>query len=176
LRFIHESANILYVLALSSFCANCVGQQPTKQYALVAKSPGQVSNQRKNEKRIVLKVNARGELFDEGIHFSFTAYKASDGDELMLIHNEFPSADEAVKYFEKRVGRGVTIIERNKVKDKAGKVVGERIEGDYSQPKSDISTAERGKIILWTYGPHYEEIRSNAFQASRELERQIMNE
>jgi hypothetical protein len=176
LRFIHESANILYILTLSSFCANYVGQQTTKQHVLVTKSPGQVSNQRKDERRIVLKVTARGELFDEGIHFSFTSYKTSDGDGLMLIHNEFPSADEAVKYFEKRVGRGVAIIERNKVMDKTGKVVGERIEGGYSQPKSDVSTAESGKIILWTYGQHYEEIRSNAFQASRELERQIMNQ
>jgi len=113
----------------------------------------------------------QGEMIDteEHIHLAITAYKASDGAGLVLIHNEFASSATAQDYFEKVMRKAQKTIERGEKKDKAGNVVGVRAE-------AIVPTGPSGKpmqAIVLTFGGHFYEIQCDSPSTSRALEMRL---
>lgn len=116
-------------------------------------------------------VLSKGEILDpEGLHLSFTSYRAPDGTGLLHLYNEFDSPDEAHRYLEKQARKAVTIINRSEKKDEKGKAIGYRVEALISTSDTRTQSAS----VYWTNGAGFHQIIGDSFQDIIQLESKFL--
>ena len=103
----------------------------------------------------------------DGVRLGFTDFKASDGAVLRVLYWDFENQTDATEVLDKEVAQATKIIERAAKRDRAGKLVGERVEVEFPSTKPH----EILHGILWTDGPKFHEIQSIALSDLRELEK-----
>lgn len=124
---------------------------------------------------------ASGELIDEtgnqlGLKtlgreqtiLGFIDFKASDGVRLTIEDGEFSAPMDAKRLFEAKIAQAKKIVQRRAVKDKEGKVTGERAEVMLQSAASKPKTW----AVLWTAGPWFHEIISSSLKDCLVLERE----
>jgi len=122
---------------------------------------------RSTPKKITFENTSMGEMQDEdGVHLGFTNLKASDGNALRVLYEDFGSPASAQAFLEKQIAKAVKEVERKKKLNRAGTVVGERAE-----ILLRLSSEKTVPAVLWTDGVKFHEIYSSSRGCVLELER-----
>jgi hypothetical protein len=118
-------------------------------------------------KKVTFQNIAPGEIEDEDhVHLGATLFKASDGNTLQVLYEDFGNSARARDYLEKRLAKAVKVVERKKKLSAAGRVVGERAEILLRLPSQEAVPA-----ILWIDGVKFHEIFSASRDSILELEK-----
>jgi hypothetical protein len=108
-----------------------------------------------------------GELRDEdGVHLGFTNFRASDGNTVTVLYEDFGSPATAEAFLEKQIAKAATVVERKDKLGPDGRVVGERAEITLG-----LSAEKAVPAVLWTDGVKFHEIYSTSRDSVLELER-----
>jgi hypothetical protein len=92
-----------------------------------------------------------GDLILDGRRMGFTTWEGSDGSKIGVIHYQFESPIEAKTYFGNKVGEAIRIIKRGKLRDRKGRIVGERAEVILGSNESPNMVP----TLLFVGGPHF---------------------
>jgi hypothetical protein len=108
-----------------------------------------------------------GEMRDEdGVHLVFTDVKASDGNYLTVLYQDFNSPADAQAFFEKQLAKAAKVVDRKNKLSPDGTFVGERAE-----ILLGLSSGGAIPAVLWTDGVKFHEISSTSRDSVLELER-----
>jgi hypothetical protein len=147
---------------------NIIVHQPILAQAQNTPSSSTTNSKTSNSKAARhFEITQMGELRDDdGLHISFTAFKAPDGTKLTIEHHEFDSKAQAQDYFQKAVGRAREVSLREKKKNAKGEAVGERAQ-------ATLESAEPLKAVFWTDGPDFYEVFSSSLPDVLETEKRL---
>jgi hypothetical protein len=152
------------ILFVSSLWFPCAGNYTAVQQP---RPEGTTPIEARRAAKITFTNVAMGEVLDEErVHLGVTFFKASNGNSVEVLYEDFKSPVEAQRYLERQLAKAVMIIERKAKTDAAGKVVGERAEILLRiSPETTIPT------ILWTDGLKFHQIQSPSRDCVVELEK-----
>jgi hypothetical protein len=114
-------------------------------------------------------ITQMGEIMDDGVRLSFTAFKAADGTKLTVEHHEFESKDQARDYLQKAIGRVRQVTIRKKKTNSKGDAVGERAQVALESTKVSGSLL----AVLWTDGVNFYEVLSASLPDILETEKSL---
>jgi hypothetical protein len=107
-----------------------------------------------------------GEMLDEdGVRLGFTNFKASDGNAVIVLYQDFGSPATAQAFLEKQLAKAAKVIDRKNKLSPDGAVVGERAE-----ILLRLSPERSIPAVLWTDGVKFHEIYSTSRDSALELE------
>jgi hypothetical protein len=117
--------------------------------------------------KIVFENTLMGEMRDEdGVHMGFTNFRASDGNTLTVLYEDFGSPATAEAFLEKQIAKAAKVVDRKNKLGPDGTVVGERAEITVR-----LSAEKAIPAVLWTDGVKFHEIYSTSRDSVLELER-----
>jgi hypothetical protein len=163
-------APLLVFLLLSFILPNAPASSMPHPHSFVAydasRSVGR-SEGKSAQKQTTFQNTSMGEIIDEdGVHMGFTHVKASDGNRLTVLYEDFANPADAGAFFAKQIAKAAKLVERKDRLGPDGTVVGERAEILLS-----VHAGKATSAILWTDGDKFHEIISTSRRSILELER-----